>query len=845
MTDVTALDEGWRLRGFLGDDWQLHRAQLHARQDRDDDRRWIPARVPGTVLADLLAAGRIPDPYVGTQSLLSEWVPQRTWVYRRRLRTTAPAPGQRSFLEFDGIDHAATVHLDGKLIARHEGMFVPLVVEVTGRLGPGEHSLAVVVEPAPVSQPQVGHTSAVTVHKSRMGYGWDFCPRLVQQGLWAPARLRTTGSLRLADVWARPALTGTDGRVAVRLQIDGDAVGAVAECVLRDPDGAVVATADTALTGPDTEITLKVRAPRRWQPNGCGEPHRYALTVLLRERDGRPSDHRQLRVGFRDVRFRRDPDAPPTALPYRLLVDGCPRTVNGWNWVPADACYGAVDEARLRHLLGLARDAGVTMLRVWGGGLVESELFYDLCDEFGILVWQEFAQSSSGMRSVPSDDPAFVARMVAEAGRIVPTRRNHPSLAIWCGGNELQRADGIPLADDDSPVLAALREVVARLDPDRQWLPTSPSGPVFGNTLDSVRTSPEQHDVHGPWEHQGLADHYRLYDAGRSLLLSEFGVEGMSNLRAVEAVVPPEAQRLPTAGDPVWDHLGRWWNNEPLVRGAFGDAVDDLATLCRASQFLQADGLRYAVEANRRRPESCGVLPWQLNESFPNGWCTCAVDYFGEPKAAYHYVRRAYRPTHVCARLPAPRVDGDEFTATVWAWSTPGGPASVTARVLRLDGREVTRARWDVDLADDQPLRLGDLRCPTGPLETRPFLLDLSVRTDAGSHGNRYLLTAGADFRDLLTLPPARIGTDLATTATGWTLRLRHEGGPVAPFLRLLDARPAAEPGWLCWDDNAIDLLPGEERVLHGRWDGVPPERRRVRLDGWNVPDRILTEAAR
>ncbi|MEU8298820.1 glycoside hydrolase family 2 TIM barrel-domain containing protein [Micromonospora sp. NPDC048909] len=843
MIQVSSLDAGWQLRGFLGDDWQLHRAQLHARDNRDDGQRWVPARVPGSVLADLLAAGQIPDPYVGTQSLLSEWVPQRTWVYRTRLSTPGLGGGERAFLEFDGIDYAGTVHLDGERVATHEGTFVPLVVEVTGLLGPGEHSLAVVIDPAPDSEPQVGYTSAVRVHKGRMGYGWDFCPRLVHQGLWAPARLRTTGPLRLADVWARPTVTAGAGRVTITLQVDGDATGATAECSLHDPDGVAVAAATVPLDSTTAEVAVDVDSPRRWEVNGRGEPYRYALRTVLRDRDGRRSDERETRVGFRDVQFRRDADAPPTALPYRLVVNGRPTDIKGWNWVPADALYGTVDEARLRHLLGLARDAGVTMLRVWGGGLIESETFYDLCDAYGLLVWQEFALSSSGMRSVPSDYGAFVARMAAEVERIVPARRNHPSLAIWCGGNELQRADGVPLTDEDSPVLAALRDAVTRLDPDRQWLPTSPSGPVFGNTLDSVRSGPDHHDVHGPWEHQGLSDHYRLYDEGRGLLLSEFGVEGMSNVRAIESVVPEPDRRIPTTGNPVWDHLGRWWNNEPLVQQAFGGKLDDLAALSRASQFLQADGLRYAVEANRRRPASCGVLPWQLNESFPNGWCTAAVDYFGEPKAAYHFVRRAYRALHVCAALPAPRISGDRFAATVWAWwDNDSGPVTVTARVRCLDGREVAEAHWSAPLAEGRPHRFGEIRCAVAELGGGPFLLDLSVQADTDVRTNRYLLTAGADFGALLTLPPARITTELHTAGSTWTLRLRHEAGPAVPFLRVLDARPAGEPGWPSWDDNAIDLLPGEERVLHGRWDGVPPEQRRVRLDGWNLPARTVTE---
>ncbi|MEV4470345.1 glycoside hydrolase family 2 TIM barrel-domain containing protein [Nonomuraea sp. NPDC049504] len=787
------------------------------------------------MLADLVAAGEAVSPYVGRQSMLSEWVPQRTWVYRTRLVMPTPEAGERVFLEFDGIDYAAAVYLDGERVAVHEGTYVPLVVEVTGQVG-GEHALAVVVEPAPVSEPQVGYTAKVNVHKGRMGYGWDFCPRLVHQGLWQPVRLRTTKALRLVDVWARASIEGEVGKVVVRLDTDAADQEGWAELVLRTAQGEVVAEAGVPPSG---STTLTVDDPRRWHLNGHGEPCLYTLTTILRDAKGEVSDRRDTRIGFRDVRFTRDPGAPADALPYRLAVNGRPTAIKGWNWVPADALYGAIGQDKLRHLLTLARDAGVTMLRVWGGGLIESEAFYDLCDAYGILVWQEFAQSSSGMESLPSDDPAFVARMTAEAERIVPARRNHPSLAIWCGGNELQRADGVPLKDADSPVLAALHGVVARLDPDRHWLPTSPTGPVFGNTLESVRTGPEHHDVHGPWEHQGLDDHYRLYDEGKALLLSEFGVEGMSNLRAIESVVPASERRLPTTRNPIWDHLGRWWNNEPLVRAAFGDAIEDLGTLSRASQFLQADGLRYAVEANRRRPESCGVLPWQLNESFPNGWCTASVDYFGEPKAAYHYVRRAYRHEHVCAALPAPRAH--ELRAVVWAW-WEGGPAEVEARVLGLDGGVRAERRWTAAA----PGEVGTITCAPGP---GSFVLDLSVRgerrtlTNRRTITNRYVLTAGPGFADLLTLPEARVTTELETGDTTWTLRLRHEAGPVVPFVRLLDARPAAAPGWARWDDNAFDLLPGEERVLHATWDGVPPQDRRIRLDAWNLPPTTLTDA--
>lgn len=621
-------------------------------------------------------------------------------------------------------------------------MYVPLLVDVTAALcRPGERNLAVVIDAAPVSEPQVGRTSRVSVHKARMGYGWDFCPRLVHQGLWQPVRLRG------------------------------------------------------------------------------------------------PAD-----------------SAPAGTLPYHLVVNGRPVYLTGWNWVPVDALYGAADPARVRHLLGLARDAGVTMLRVWGGGLIETPQFYDLCDAYGILVWQEFAQSSSGMESVPSENPAFVARMAAEAEAIVPARRNSASLAIWCGGNELQGLDGVPLTEADSPVLAALRDTVRRLDPDRHWFPTSPSGPVFANTLETVATDRPQHDVHGPWEHQGLRDQYRLYDRGRSLLLSEFDVEGMSNLRAVLAVVPAENRRLPTMGDAVWDHLGRWWNNEDVVQDAFGGELADLAELARASQQLQADGLRYAIEANRRRAASCGVLPWQLNESFPNGWCTAAVDYFGEPKAAYHAVRRAYRPLHVCAKLDTAAWGGrDRLSTEIWAWSADGPlSGTVTARLVTVDGTVLHERSWPAQAAEGTAYLAGVLVCELDRPEDgilgldRPedgiLVLDLTVQEDHRRSTSRQQVSTGSTFAALRHLDRARVDVDVSDDGPdAWRLRLRHRGGPMAAFVQLLDDRPAGVAGWLVVGDSGFDLLPGEERTVPIRWTDVAPAQRRLRLDGWNIDPSVVS----
>jgi beta-mannosidase len=498
---------------------------------------------------------------------------------------------------------------------------------------------------------------------------------------------------------------------------------------------------------------------------------------------------------------------------------------------------------RLGHLLRLARDANVNLLRIWGGGLIESEAFYDACDTLGILVWQEFSQSSSGFDSTPSTDPAFVEALAADARAIVPLRRNHPSLAVWCGGNELEDAAG-PLDDARSPALAALHEVVAELDPDRAWLPTSPTGPQFANRLDVIAADPDAlHDVHGPWEHQGLGAQERLYDAGTSLLNSEFGVEGMASRRSLEALVEPDHRWPPTRANPVYRHLGDWWINEPLVQSAFGGRLHDLDEVRRASRWLQAEGLRYAVEANRRRwPRNSGSIPWQLNESFPNAWCTSAVEWRGDPKPGYFAVADAYRNVHVCASYTTSAWGGnDAIRATAWAWSNEGAmDGEVATRLLEIDGAVAAEATWPVGLRDDgRAVRAGELVVTLGSGDTRPVLLDLVLRGDGGQVvRSRVPFSRSTDLAPFLDVPRVAIDARCEAAGDAWRVELRNTGRVVALGLTLDDARPVEAPGFAEASDGWLHLLPGESATVDVRWADAPIDGRRLRIDGWNVEPR-------
>ncbi|WP_285114899.1 hypothetical protein [Leifsonia sp. fls2-241-R2A-40a] len=880
MSSATISLDGddWTIREALGDtaEWYLGAPLPEAGNNVAEASAaiaaahgWVPAQVPGAVVDDLHRAGEVPDPRVGRNSRAAEWVAERSWVYRRAVDLGAEVADGVAMLEFDGIDPGADVYWDGELLGSVSGLFhrLRLPLEAHQR-SEGRHKLALRVHPAPDSEPQVGRTERVRIHAPRLGYGWDFSPRLRHQGVWKSARVRH-GRALLGDVVVRCRLegpssgeslseSGSNGDQMSQLGGFGGGGGGVGvvdvewEAPLAADDGSAErALSVTVSVAADdrtvAEVTvaaaagaarLRIPDPQLWWPNTFGAQPLYTVTVALADEEGE-ADRTSREVGFRSASLVPNAGAPDDALGYTAVVNGVRVPLVGWNWTPADTLFGSIDQRKVEHLLGLAASSGARLIRVWGGGLIETEHFYATCDRLGLLVWQEFSQSSSGMQSAPSTDPGFVALMRAEAEALIPTRVHHPSLLLWGGGNELDEG-GVPLSDDRSPVLGALAETVARLDPGRGWLPTSPTGPEFHNRLDRIHANPEgQHDVHGPWEHQGLVGHYTLANAGSNLAHTEFGVEGMTNLRSLEALIP-EGDRWPAdRTNPVYRHLGEWWNNADQVVALFGGRPDTLETLNRASQLLQATGLQYSVEADRRRFPRCSmVLPWQLNESYPNAWCTAAVDFRGDPKPAFFAVARAFERRRATLRVSRAAWEG-ERTASVeaWLWAEDAVPSGLTValRARGLDGT-VAASREVVAPAVGDPIAAGTLEVPVASLP-EVFVWEAEWRDAQGRpiDRERMLATTTADFAALFDVPAPEL--EVVREADG-TVRVRNAGGVAAITVRLVDPRPAGEPGetgFLSVGGDPRPLLPGEERALAAD-SGAP-----VRVEVWSGPSVELS----
>lgn len=852
----------WQFKDFYGEDWRWRGAHLPGRRDR---RGWRTGSVPGCPANDLRALGEIPNPYIERNSLLIEWIPARAWVYKKSFTVDEAFAGQRLQLVFKGVDYQAEFFLNGEPLGSHTGMFTPAAFAVSGKIRAGEENLlAVAIAAAPQEESQIGRTSRVQTVKGRMPYWWDFCPRMVHQGIWDDVFLEATGPVRIEDVFVRPQLAAGCRQAEIHLSAVLDsslATEAKAAVTLRDPGGAPIIAQALPLTlrpgRNPVEARLPVDRPELWWPNGYGAQPLYSaeLSVSLpapEQAAGAVSDRQVTPFGIRRIELLPNEGADPAALPYTFAVNGRRLYIKGWNWVPLDVMYGVPRPEKLTRLLTLAQGAHVNLLRVWGGGLIEKDCFYDLCDRLGLLVWQEFIQSSSGIDNHPSAAPEHIDRLVGAAEQIIPGRRNHPSLALWCGGNELQSGPEQPL-DDTHPALAALKAAVQRLDPGRLWLPTSSSGRVFSNSLENIARDPSAlHDVHGPWEYQGLAQQYALYNRGASLFHSEFGVEALTNRKSLEATIAPEHQWPVTLDNPTWFHLGAWWVRRFVWDLAFGE-LPDLDTLVRATQFLQADGLRYALEADRRRKyHNSGTLPWQFNEPYPMAACTSAVDYYARPKPAYYAAARAYAPFHVSARFATLAWHGrPQFEAEVWASNSHRQrlpQAALQASLTGLRGKTFHTLSARPSVEADSASRLAAITAPL-PEQEAIFCLDLRLSSADGAitAANRYIFTRDENLAGFFAVPQTRLSVTREGDPGGEggeCLVLANSGEFTALFVWLEDARPLTAPGYACFSDNYFCLFPGETQRVSVTWCGVPPGDRRLEIGGWNTEKINLTMGA-
>lgn len=844
-----------------GGDWlALHDHGPHDERNveryADPDARFehgFAAVVPGSLYYDLARAGEIPNPYVAVNSRACEWVANRHWTLRKVFVASPAIAGRHVELVLEGIEWEGTIYLNGRRLGTHRGQFAPARYDVSTLLRfDAPNVLVAGLRRAPDEESQIGYTCRVWTHKTRMTYSWDFCARMVGVGIWDDVYLAVSGPARLRDPWVRAHATDDGGgRLEISALIEGATGTLGARVRLR---GEVVAQGEArAAGGSICRLTLELDAVELWWPNGWGAQPLYEVELSL-VAGGEISDSELITTAFRTVRAVMTEDAPAHARPYALEVNGARMPIRGWNWTPPDVQYGLEQPERYQRLIALAAAANVNLLRVWGGGLIEKEIFYSLCDRAGILVWQEFILSSSGIDNEPSREPAYVALLKHDAPPIIKKRRNHPCLAIWCGGNELQDADNVPL-DESHPALAALAACVAEHDPDRHFVPTSALGPYEFLTGDMVRDRPgDLHDVHGPWDYQGPRGQYEIYNGTTALLHSEFGTPGGGHPETVRLFMPLPHCWPPDPAQRDWNNHGEWWTRTtvrdvPPLFGPLG-GPDDFERYLLTSQWLQYEGLRYSVEANRRNGRRCaGTMPWQFNVPWPNAVCTNAVDWFTQPKAGYEAVRLAYRNIHASLRyntlLYKP---GETFEAQLWLHCTR---AVDDETVVELGAFEVTglaltwlEAKTFVVKPDDDTDQLLAAVSAVIPDDwDGVFCVQARVRVATEEWRNTYCFsTEEPPFAAMWGAPRTTLEAEAEPCGRGARLVITNRGATPAWWARVWEPRPdtvmplhpnANLPAAL-FSDNYEVLLPGETWIVEVSSCGPQLRGRPWRVQAWN-----------
>lgn len=625
----------WTLTGYAPDTWRgLAGIGLGAPSLPEIEP--MPARVPASVQQLLLEHGVIPDWNHNLDSRAAEWIEHRNWVFSTTLPQAWFAAGPVRRLRCAGLDAAGWVCCNNRLIGRFDNGFTEHVFDLSAVPPAAEYALQIIFDLPPRWLGQFNHTSQIKDWKARFNYTWDWQPRVVQIGVWDRITLEVGDGRELADMRCALAPAGftlfgsAPGEVEVQL-LDGD------RCLLE----AKVAPATLAAGAKFDRLPVEA-----WWPNREGPQKTYRLTVRLTG----AGDEWTRTIGFKAVTWQACAGAPAGADPWLCVVNGRPVFLQGVNWTPIRPNYADLTPADYEARIRTYADMGCNVLRVWGGAFLEKEVFYDLCDRYGLLVWQEFPFSSSGIDNWPPEDPMVIAGAQPLVRSYIARRQHHASLLCWCGGNELQGGldggkigTGIP-ATIAHPLLAMMAKEVAAMDCGRRFLVTSASGPRF--TADEKDFGQGLHwDVHGPW--WPAAQTY--WDRDDSLFRSEVGAAGASPMDILERYNAPGGLLPLDESNPQWRRFGFWIQSKEFQE-ANGRAPRDLADYVEWSQRYQREALDRAARATKRRfPAAGGFIVWMGHDPFPCPANTAVLDFLGRPKPAAEALKAIFlsKPTEL------------------------------------------------------------------------------------------------------------------------------------------------------------------------------------------------------
>ena len=880
-----------------GTDWRIHEdadGQGTAKRYFEADSSsagWVPATVPGNVQADLEAAHQLEPLWYGAGDSRLYDVAKKDWWYRKNFQVPASFSGKRLPLVFEGVDFKCEVWINGKQVGANAGMFRQFFLDVTDAVRPGQsNQLAVrivrmpkeleallVSADGPMSSGFVGgirNTRLILKDlKSPTNWGWDWGVNVWTLGIWKDVRLEATGPARIDWIRAQTKLENNYAKATVTasLEINSAAdISAKTKFQITGHGQAAEATVDVPLKkGLNTvKADLVLDRPALWWPNGHGEQPLYMLRAeVLPAQGGEAMAVSQARFGVRDVQWVHTEGAPADHISsYQLVINGQPVRTIGSCLIPPDLLFGRMGPRTLNRLWH-AKYAGMTMLRVWGGGVILHPEAYDLADELGVMLSVEFPMANN----LPETTPEFLGNYETTIRNIIRQVRNHPAIIEYTGGNEMPWK-----SNSTHPTFLLLKKMVAEDD---------------GRLVRA--TCPDTGAAHSPW-YLDIRRANPIFDRASVMRYGEFGTSSPANLEVLQRELPLKSQ-WPMDGmdDPVLIRKNivkavfgaGFWLNKGCIDGVFGKS-DNLPQLVDAGQFFAAEGLRYAVDALRRKGKRFGGLTtWDYNEPWPNGAGSYLVDYDGRTLMCYDFYKQAIAPITLSLKY-----DSIFYTrgtpAKMELFLTSDAPQPATGlhwKWLARDRRGTVFATGSgealINPIESKSLGMIELK-PPAKTALGPIVMELKLEDAQGKlvaervhvFGNSspgslagLLKTRGPDPDDDVVVPVAKKAASKVavvlpvcrTTVTVEALPVRNKGGQ--EVLEFVIKNTGAMTALFCEPHPLIDyrtdlfmdnkncfIPPGESRVITVRClksEGLSLAETGWRVSCWNADDVTVEPA--
>ena len=799
---VIAINSGWQFREAGKADWHN-------------------ATVPGCVHTDLLANKLIDEPFYRDNEKKQQWIGKTDWEYRSTFKVTQQLLNRENLeLVFEGLDTYAQVFLNDQLILNADNMFRTWRVNAKQALKAGDNTLRILFRSPineilpvmaklkyqlPASNDQGEKTSPFT-RKAPYHYGWDWGPRFVTSGVWRPVSLQAWDDARVNDVQIVVNKISPDAaQLTANVEIEASD-SATATVVLDNvTNKAVAGKQEIKLNRGSNRVSFNftVARPSLWWPNGLGAQPLYTFRARALV-NGKVTDERTTRTGLRTLELRRQRDNSGES--FMFVINGVPVFAKGGNWIPSDSFPTRITPEKYRYMLESVRDSNMNMLRVWGGGIYEADQFYELADEMGILIWQDFMFACS---MYPANQE-FLDSVRAEAIDNVKRLRNHPSIVIWAGNNEVETAwrnwgwrQSLPSSvwDDYVKIFhGVLQEVCDAYDPSRTYWPSSPHGGLEDDP-DSKRSG----DVHY-WEVWHAEKPFSEYEKQRTRFMSEYGFQSFPNIETVKYYTLPNERDIES---PIMLAHQRHPRGNQLIREYMlreYPKPKDFESFLYMSQVLQAEGIALGTEHLRRiMPHNMGALYWQINDCWPvASWSS--IDYFGRWKALQYYARRFYNDL-----LISPTVKDGNLQLYVVSDRVNAVPAKIKVTLSSFDGSTLKTLDRDVTIAPLSSRSYFDSKVSElleGQDKKSVFLYaQLLVNGKAVSTHDYFF----APFKELAISKPTITPEVIAAKERGkFRVKLTSDKFAKAVYLAVPD-----HDGF--FSDNFFNLAPGREMVVDFR----------------------------